>query len=340
MSWIHVASIFFFLTTGGLLFAAERLRGTPMSRYAAMSSLGSIVIAGVLFCMDVPNMGPLMDPWEVAKGPKKEKVHEEGEDEDGEEGGNVKVVQAKAKGIANPNVSPEAMKKAQIVRECELIPEMVSIPAGNGVIGAEAGDKTATPYEKPAREVRVWPGFQISKYEISTFEYKCFLTATKRVWRRCSGMAPVPELLSKFDPREAATCITWEDAQAYVAWLSVRSGTQYSLPTATQWEYASRAGNQPLVLIAESRRKRNAWHAHDMGGGVAELTNSCWEERPANGADEPEAEPEDPSECGAHILKDGAETEEPRFQQHWSRRKMPATKATTTVGFRIVRRGN
>src|SRR6476659_2944028 len=114
MSWIHVASIFCFLTTGGLLFAAERLRGTPMSRYAAMSSLGSIVIAGVLFCMDVPNMGPLMDPWEVAKGPKKEKVHEEGEDEDGEEGGNVKVVQAKAKGIANPNVSPEAMKKAQI----------------------------------------------------------------------------------------------------------------------------------------------------------------------------------------------------------------------------------
>src|SRR6478736_1618190 len=79
MSWIHVASIFFFLTTGGLLFAAERLRGTPMSRYAAMSSLGSIVIAGVLFCMDVPNMGPLMDTWEVAKGLKKEKVHQEGE---------------------------------------------------------------------------------------------------------------------------------------------------------------------------------------------------------------------------------------------------------------------
>jgi hypothetical protein len=50
------------------------------------------VIAGVLFWMDVPNMGPLMDPWEVAKGPKKEKVHEEGEDEDGEEGGDVKVM--------------------------------------------------------------------------------------------------------------------------------------------------------------------------------------------------------------------------------------------------------
>ncbi len=116
MSWIHIASIFFFLTTGGLLFVAERLRGTPMSRYAAMGSLGSIVIAGVLFCMDVPNTGPLMDPWKVAKGPKKEKAHEEGEDKDG---GNAKVV-----------VSPEATKKAQIVR--------VRVVPGNGIGSARA----------------------------------------------------------------------------------------------------------------------------------------------------------------------------------------------------------
>lgn len=341
MSLIHLGSIFFFLLTAGLLYGAERNRGKPVARLLAMGSLGSIIVGGVLFCMDVPEMGPLMDPWATQKDTaKKEKVHEEDDDDEGGEGSDVKTVQKGGKKFAaEGKINPEASKKAQIARECEGFPEMVQIPAGQGVVGADVANRFAGPAEKPQREVRIWPGFQISKYEISTFEFKCFMTATKRQARRCPGVAPIPDLLSKFDTRAAATCVSWDDAQAYVSWLSARSGSQFALPTAVQWEYAARAGEQPLLVSASTGRKRNAWNVHDMGGGVAELTNTCWQDKPRDGGlEDAEAQPEEnPAECVAHIVKDGTDAEDGRFQQHWARRKLNAGKAVGGIGFRIIR---
>jgi formylglycine-generating enzyme required for sulfatase activity len=69
-----------------------------------------------------------------------------------------------------------------------------------------------------------------------------------------------PAEFAKFDPTHKpnpatpayASGISWEQATAYCAWLTKKTGKTYRLPTEAEWEYVSRAGGTHLFGFSDT----------------------------------------------------------------------------------------
>ena len=66
-------------------------------------------------------------------------------------------------------------------------------------------------------------------------------------------------------------CVSWNDANAYAEWLSVRTGQAYRLPSEAEWEYTARGGSPARADSGETIRSR----AVNMPTGRIRLSNSA-----------------------------------------------------------------
>jgi len=140
-------------------------------------------------------------------------------------------------------------------RDCGHCPVLVIIPAGNFIMGSPAAEPGRHDEEGPQRRVHI-TRLAVGKFDVTRGEWATFVSATLRetmggcTWSGLPGagaMEPNPKATWKTlgfaqDDAHPVVCVTWDDAQDYVRWLSSLTGHRYRLLTEAEWEYAARAG--------------------------------------------------------------------------------------------------
>ena len=137
---------------------------------------------------------------------------------------------------------------------CPFCPRMVALPGASFVMGSPAEEEGRYDDEGPQHEVDV-PAFGIGKFEVTVGQYRAFVEATDRPategcriydekakeWQDAPGKSWEDPDFTQDDDHPVA-CVSWEDAAAYAAWLSERTGESYRLASEAEWEFAARAG--------------------------------------------------------------------------------------------------
>jgi formylglycine-generating enzyme required for sulfatase activity len=228
--------------------------------------------------------------------------------------------------------------------DCQGCGEMVVVPAGAFDMGSN------TEYENPVHRVTFAKPFAIGRYEVTFDQWDrcveekgCKAQADDRGWGR--GDRPVIN-------------VSWEDAKAFIAWLSPKSGQTYRLPSEAEWEYAARAGTSTPFWWGRDVGSRqancrecntgsgqqtsavgsyqpNPFGLYDTAGNVAEWVEDCWNDN-YRGA------PKDGSawttgQCRLRVLRGGAYDSQAKSVRSTARFRYDTDVRYPANGFRVVR---
>lgn len=149
----------------------------------------------------------------------------------------------------------QGAKKSEAFTDCPDCPRMVKIPAGEFMMGSPSDEKWRETDEGPQHRVRLAP-FAVAINKVTRGDYAAFVAATQRpdgdgcwVWDVNRGLWAKDAARNwrnpGFDQSNAhpVVCVSWDDAQAYAAWVSSKAGKPFRLLTESEREHVSRAGN-------------------------------------------------------------------------------------------------
>ena len=282
-------------------------------------------------------------------------------------------------------------------KDCSTCPEMVVVPAGEFMRGSpqdepgrglDSRNHDEDDLEGPGgKRVRVSvPAFALGVYEVTNDQFAQFLEDMD--YEMPSGCVSDADGDGIYGWDEAgawnnlgrdhrsdfpASCIDWHAANAYVHWLSLRTGGRYRLPTEAEFEYALRAGSDTVYHFGDdperlceygnvpdqSRNavspemitaacsdgyadmapvgqfKPNAFGLHDMTGNVWEWLQDCYEGSYANAPTDGSALRRDA--CGAYSIRGGSFGYDLPSLRSADRSDDPPEVLYDGIGFRVAR---
>lgn len=249
---------------------------------------------------------------------------------------------------AGPVKANEGLAPGNVFKDCEdVCPEMVVVPAGAFTMGSPPEEAGREASEGPRHPVAFAQAFAIGRREVTFAEYDACVAD--------GGCSHRPNDQGWGRDRRPVVDVSWNDAQAYVAWLNQKTGQRYALPSESEWEYAARAGaNTPWqtgrailtddanILNAFGRTvpagsyPPNAFGLHDVHGNVSEWTLDCLDTGYLGVPDDGSAATS--GNCVEQRLNRGGNyASEPSGVRFAYRARAPQATRLAQLGFRVAR---
>ncbi len=155
--------------------------------------------------------------------------------------------------------------------------------------------------------------------------------------------------------------VSWEDAQAYVQWLSRKTGERYRLLSEAEWEYVARAGTSTRFSWGDGDPtcSRGAWNGanftsctsyrtepvgysaanafgvHDLHGNVYEWVEDCYQDSYSGAPSDGSARTV--SNCSRRVFRGGSWYDAPQILRSAYRIRNYPTVRFSDRGFRVAR---
>ena len=282
------------------------------------------------------------------------------------------------------NSAPTAavvMQPGTTLRDCPTCPVLTVLPSGRFQQGS-APAENGSAFEKPPHWVMIAHPIALSTNAVTVDEFREFVAATGRdmqgcdtydgEWRhRAENNWENPGFAQTGS--HPVTCTSWNDAKAYVAWLSAKTGQHYRLPSASEWEFSARAGgtaaqpwsadgadacaNANVADQSAAHRypgwavfacndgfvqtspvgsfKANSFGLNDMLGNVFQWTEDCWSTDYKGAPIDGTARID--GDCAERELRGGSWFSTPNFVRANYRNHFGVDYRTSSVGIRLAR---
>jgi formylglycine-generating enzyme required for sulfatase activity len=254
--------------------------------------------------------------------------------------------------------------KVEWFQDHEHGPEMVVVPAGSFLMGSPENELERGDSEGPQHPVTIARPFGVGRHAVKRGEFAAFVKDTgyesegETLWRDPG----FPQ-----DDNHPVVCVNWEDATAFVAWLSDKAARNYRLLTEAEWEYAARAGSTAPFwwgstitpaqanydgthvygstgLEGEYREQTvavgdfsaNPWGLHQMHGNVLEWCEDVWHDN-YDGAPSDGAAWLQGGSAFSRVVRGGSWVSFPQDIRSAFRAKASAALRIDNLGFRVAR---
>jgi len=242
--------------------------------------------------------------------------------------------------------------------DCNDCPEMVVVPAGKFIMGSPDGEQGHNPDESPRHSVAFALQFAVGRFAVTFDEWDACVAEDG-----CNGYKPADHGWGR--GRRPVTNVSWDDAKAYVAWLSKKTGKPYRLLSEAEREYVTRAGTTSGFwwgssmstsranydgdftygdgTTGEYRGKTvmvdsfspNPWGLYQVHGNSYDWVEDCYH-------DSYRGAPSDGSawiskDCSFHVARGGSWIDDPRSLRSAYKLRLATATRFRNLGFRVGR---